>query len=110
MFLLDTAFSTFYNTPPRIVMGELKLDMPCSEACFQATSREMCFRLYQQWRSHMAGGKPSSLGSMVSTMCEATRSADDYVDRYPFSVLNLFTAVSGRFSRPSSPIHHRGFV
>jgi hypothetical protein len=44
IFILDTGFCIFYNYPPRLALGEITADMPCSEDTYAASSSADCFQ------------------------------------------------------------------
>jgi hypothetical protein len=76
-----------------MVVSELKMEMACPEACFQAESAEECFRLLKEWETTTFWRKRLSITSVLKTICqtELTSSAVDEYSR--MGSLNLFTAV-----------------
>uniref|UniRef100_A0A093VGT3 Zinc-type alcohol dehydrogenase-like protein n=1 Tax=Talaromyces marneffei PM1 TaxID=1077442 RepID=A0A093VGT3_TALMA len=43
VFLMDTAFVTFNNLPPRMVVKEMKMHVAAPESCFQASTADQCY-------------------------------------------------------------------
>ncbi|KAL2868891.1 uncharacterized protein BJX67DRAFT_379826 [Aspergillus lucknowensis] len=57
VFLLDAAFTIFYNSPPQMVLSELQMDLIYPEECFQAGSAETCL-IYYRRRTSVAASAP----------------------------------------------------
>ncbi|KAJ0416505.1 hypothetical protein BJY00DRAFT_316754 [Aspergillus carlsbadensis] len=93
VFLFDVALTIFHNSPPRMVVSELKMEMACPEACFQAESAEECFRLLKEWETMTFWRKRFSITSVLKNICQ-TELTSLAVDEYcQMGSLNLFTAV-----------------
>ncbi|KAL3461551.1 hypothetical protein BJX64DRAFT_277716 [Aspergillus heterothallicus] len=93
VFLFDVALTIFHNSPPRMVVSELKMEMACPEACFQADSAEECFRLMKEWETTMFWRKRLSITSVLKSICQ-TELTSSAVDAYSqMGSLNLFTTV-----------------
>ncbi|KAJ5688988.1 hypothetical protein N7462_003380 [Penicillium macrosclerotiorum] len=65
IFLIDAALTILHNSPPRMVVLELKMDVACPEACFQAESANDCFEALQPWASSRFGAKRLSIVSAL---------------------------------------------
>ncbi|KAH8591713.1 hypothetical protein B0O99DRAFT_631510 [Bisporella sp. PMI_857] len=90
VFLLDTAFVIFNNTPPRMVLHEMDIEMAISEACFMANNASDC---YQYWQC-CASEYPLLLAEAISVMMH--ESYKEHSLRFMFlSTLNLFALVAG---------------
>jgi hypothetical protein len=88
--LLDTAFTIFNNFPPRIAITELKMNLACPEACFQAESADDC--LLQL----INGTTPfNSIASVVETICEEEIDPTAWHALTQIGVLNSFVIISG---------------
>ncbi|KAL3469499.1 hypothetical protein BJX99DRAFT_268149 [Aspergillus californicus] len=93
VFLLDTAFLIFNNTPPKVSVSELNIDPVCSERCFQAPTAAECFH-------HLSQGNITtpitkySITALVSQMCHGTLSEGDTAYIAHLGNLNLFILVS----------------
>ncbi|KAL2844594.1 hypothetical protein BJY01DRAFT_248103 [Aspergillus pseudoustus] len=93
VFLFDVALTIFHNSPPRMVVSELKMEMACPEACFQAESAEECFRLLKEWETTIFWNKRLSITSLLKSICQTELTSLD-VDEYShMGSLNLFTTV-----------------
>ncbi|PMD33322.1 hypothetical protein L207DRAFT_608000, partial [Hyaloscypha variabilis F] len=97
VFLLDTAFVIFNNTPPRMVLHEMNLEMPASESCFQAGNASDC---YNHWHAHVShqfaipGSMPLLQGEAISILMRDNY--DEHSLRFAnLSILSLFTLVAG---------------
>ncbi|OQU99857.1 Fungal specific transcription factor domain-containing protein [Cladophialophora immunda] len=66
VFLLDTAFVIFNNLPPRMVIREMRMNAACSEACFQATTAEECFKTLQHQQQADLGLGPKVADDFTS--------------------------------------------
>ncbi|KPI40268.1 uncharacterized protein AB675_7445 [Cyphellophora attinorum] len=52
VFLIDTAYTLFNNSPPRMVISEMKVSPACPEVCFQAETAESCLQALQAHHTH----------------------------------------------------------
>ncbi|KAL2854772.1 hypothetical protein BJX68DRAFT_264665 [Aspergillus pseudodeflectus] len=93
IFLLDTAFVIFNNTPPKVSVSELNIDPLCSERCFQATTATDCFT-YLAERDRTMPISAYSFTGLVFRVCQGDLSAPerDYIAR--LGKLNIFMIVS----------------
>ncbi|KAH8799885.1 fungal-specific transcription factor domain-containing protein [Hyaloscypha sp. PMI_1271] len=96
VFLLDTAFVIFNNTPPRMVLHEMNLEMPTPEPCFQADNAKDC---YSRWHTNISqhfaipGSMPLLQGEAISILMRDTY--DEHSPRFAhLSILSLFTLVA----------------
>ena len=94
VFLLDTAFIIFNNTPPRMVIRELCLDLACPEPCFQAESAELCLELLQKWISHRPTKRRMSLFAAISALRREKMDVSIQEDLAQSGVLNLWAITS----------------
>ncbi|KAL2826448.1 hypothetical protein BDW59DRAFT_160968 [Aspergillus cavernicola] len=97
-FLFDVALTIFHHTPPRMVVSELKMEMACPEACFQAESAEECFRAMKEWETTMFWRQRLSIVAVVKSICQkdlASLSVDEFCR---MGSLNLFTVVQALHS------------
>ncbi|KAL1982526.1 hypothetical protein VTN96DRAFT_1251 [Rasamsonia emersonii] len=76
VFLLDTGFAIFYNTPPRMVIAELQMDLTCPEICFQASTANECLAHFRAWVTTRTWPGTPSLHSAVCRICQADSSMD----------------------------------
>jgi hypothetical protein len=111
VFLFDAALTIFHNSPPRMVVSELRMDMACPEACFQAESAEECLFELRKWSSSVFWCERLSVASVVRRMCQPQPQAQISEEQEPvlgfsqMGSLNLFTTVqctSHFFSLPPS--------
>ncbi|KAE8330279.1 hypothetical protein BDV39DRAFT_202084 [Aspergillus sergii] len=95
VFLLDVAFAVFYNTPPRMVISELQMDLACHEDCFQATSVDACLSAFARSTALMAcqGGRPT-VRAAIRRICQSHISPESEAAFERLSTLNMFTIVS----------------
>ncbi|KAL5343059.1 hypothetical protein BJX70DRAFT_394487 [Aspergillus crustosus] len=103
IFLLDTAFVIFNNTPPKISISELQFDPVCPEHCFQAQTAADCF-LYLFERDVLPSPLSNhSVAALLSHMCsgDIDPAAREYIAG--LGKLNLFIIVSGML--PMAPTY-----
>ncbi|KAL4913864.1 hypothetical protein BDW62DRAFT_156482 [Aspergillus aurantiobrunneus] len=98
VFLFDAAFTIFHNSPPRMVVSELKIEMACSEACFQAESAEECFAALKQWETTIFWHRHLSIVAVVKNICQKELTAESVDEYSKMGSLNLFTAVQSLHS------------
>ncbi|KAL4921311.1 hypothetical protein BDW62DRAFT_219468 [Aspergillus aurantiobrunneus] len=93
IFLLDTAFVIFNNTPPKVSISELNIDTVCPERCFQAPTAEDCF-LHLLERNMASSISDLPISRLVSRICQGQLDhvAGDYLAA--LGKLNLFIVVS----------------
>ncbi|KAI9036513.1 transcription factor domain-containing protein [Aspergillus affinis] len=98
VFLFDAALTIFHNSPPRMVVSELKMDLACPEACFQAGSAEECYALLTEWEGSMFWSERLSVSAMLRKICQ--RDLDDWQvhELASMGTLNLFTTVQSLHS------------
>ncbi|KAL4810628.1 hypothetical protein BDV18DRAFT_155241 [Aspergillus unguis] len=91
VFLLDTAFVIFHNTPPRIFGSELEIHIACPEVAFQAGSTEECFQHLKKWADGML--HHPSISSTIETLCQPN--TEVILDAYThLGLLNMFVIIS----------------
>ncbi|KAL2783800.1 hypothetical protein BJX66DRAFT_344628 [Aspergillus keveii] len=117
IFLLDAAFTIFYNSPPKMVISELQMDLICPEECFQAGSAETCLSYCLGRRARVApalsswqGRGQGRVGARSSTRPTTTLSLRIAVRRIcqagemsleaqsalaEMGILNLFIIIAG---------------
>lgn len=109
VFLFDAALTIFHNSPPRMVVSELRMDMACPEACFQAESAEECLSELEKWSGSVFWRERLSVASVVRRMCQpqpqTEAQASETLEPAPgfsrMGTLNLFTTVQCK-----SPLFH----
>ncbi|KAF3394654.1 hypothetical protein F1880_005444 [Penicillium rolfsii] len=67
VFLLDSAFVIFHNSPPRIFGQELEIHISCPEAAFQAGSADECFQYLKKWADEVPDHP--SVSTTIETIC-----------------------------------------
>ena len=97
MFLVDASFVVFNNSPPRVVVQELTLELTCAESCFQADSPQECFSYLVGPIEDRAGArKVPLLKEAIELLCHKALDASTIAIFARMSVLNLFSIVSGK--------------
>ncbi|KAJ5323467.1 hypothetical protein N7476_002067 [Penicillium atrosanguineum] len=87
------ALTIFHNSPPRIVVSELRMDVACPEACFQADTAEECLPILRVWSGTRFWKKRLSVVSVVRRICQGPID-DALVQEFStLGTLNLFTLV-----------------
>jgi hypothetical protein len=99
IFLLDTAFVIFNNTPPKISVSELNIDPLCSEQCFQAATATDCFASLAEQDKTMPISAFSFTG-LVFKVCQGDLSAAERAYIARLGKLNIFMFVSGEYYIP----------
>ncbi|KAF5863071.1 hypothetical protein ETB97_010639 [Aspergillus alliaceus] len=89
----DAALATFHNSPPRMVVSELQMDMACAEECFQAGSATECFTAFKAWKKSILWCDKLSVSGVVRRLCQG--SLDDHLvlEFSRMGTLNMFTIV-----------------
>ncbi|KAL4933172.1 transcription factor domain-containing protein [Aspergillus undulatus] len=98
VFLFDAALTIFHNSPPRMVVSELKMELACPEACFQAESAEECFAALKEWEHTTFWRRHLPLVAVVKSICEKEPSPKTASEYAKMGTLNLFTAVQSLHS------------
>ncbi|KAL4806096.1 hypothetical protein BDV18DRAFT_160164 [Aspergillus unguis] len=98
VFLFDAALTIFHNSPPRMVVSELKMDLACPEACFQAQSAKECFDVLKQWESTVFWKRHLSIVAAVKSICQKELVPETIEEYSKVGSLNLFTAVQSLHS------------
>ncbi|KAL3460936.1 hypothetical protein BJX64DRAFT_174321 [Aspergillus heterothallicus] len=93
IFLLDTAFVIFHNTPPKVSVAELNFDPVCSERCFQASTASDCF-LYLAETDKTMPISTCSITALVYRICQGDLSVPEREYLAQLGKLNLFMIVS----------------
>jgi hypothetical protein len=97
VFLLDTAFVIFNNTPPRMVLQEMELEMTAPESCFQALDAADC---YTHWHASISNQsrspdlKPLLLAEAISVLMQDDHDSHSHI-LLDMSTLNLFSLIGG---------------
>ncbi|SPO05408.1 related to C2H2 transcription factor [Cephalotrichum gorgonifer] len=94
IFLLDHAFVTFNNLPPRMVIKEMKMHMARPEGCFQAATGEDCFEELWAWRSQSPIPSSLTLSEAVEMVCRGGMSEEMRCSLASLGPLNLFAIIS----------------
>jgi hypothetical protein len=105
VFLIDAALVIFHNSPPRVVVSELKMDVSCPEACFQAESATECLLQLEEWTKTRFWRNRSSMVSVVRRICHYQIDEEMVREFSQLGTLNLFTVVQGIFPKSSIPSH-----
>lgn len=93
ILLLDTYFVIFTNTPPRMIISEMDVELVLPEPCFQASTASECFHQLELWKTSPAGARRLTIASLVAMICrEPLQGADlDYLVNT--NVTNMLTCV-----------------
>ncbi|KAJ5637209.1 hypothetical protein N7490_007088 [Penicillium lividum] len=93
VFLIDVALIVLHNSPPRMLISELRMDVACPEACFQAESAAECLGSLRVWAGTRFWKKRLSIVSVVRRICQSPLK-DGLVQEFSqLGTLNLFTVV-----------------
>ena len=97
IFLVDSAFVIFNNSPPRMVIEEMAIDLPSSDSAFQALTSEACFTTLDLSRHY--GGRPSSnllLREAVQNLTQPSFTFETSCLYAQMNILSLFAILSGK--------------
>ncbi|PKS08387.1 hypothetical protein jhhlp_005331 [Lomentospora prolificans] len=94
IFLLDHAFVTFNNLPPRMVIKEMKIHLARPEACFQAETAEECLEELQKWTAQSAILPVLTLSEAVEMVCKGAMPEGMHETLAHLGALNLFAMIS----------------
>ncbi|KAH8721710.1 hypothetical protein BGZ61DRAFT_571798 [Ilyonectria robusta] len=92
IFLLDSAFVVLHNSPPRMMLSELNIDLTCPDACFEANSAEECFILLYDSKPNGADHPSLNISTTLELLCRTD--CDDLESLKHLSILNMFTIVT----------------
>jgi hypothetical protein len=95
VFLIDAAMAIFHHTPPRMVVSELKMDMACPEACFQADTATECFYSFREWERCIFWSEKLSVAGVVRRICQRELDDRSVLEFSKMGTLNLFTTIQG---------------
>ncbi|KAF9894095.1 hypothetical protein FE257_009068 [Aspergillus nanangensis] len=98
VFLFDAALTIFHNSPPRMVVSELKMDMACPEACFQAETDAECFAILKGWEDTIFWRHRLSVSAAVKMMCQKDLDSSLVQEFARMGTLNMFTTVQSLHS------------
>ncbi|GIK00364.1 hypothetical protein Aspvir_004387 [Aspergillus viridinutans] len=98
VFLIDAAMAIFHHTPPRMVVSELKMDMACPEACFQADTATECFYALREWEGSIFWSERLSVAGVVRRICQGELGDRSVLEFSKMGTLNLFTTVQALHS------------
>lgn len=76
-----------------MVVSELKMDMACSETCFQAETAEDCLFELLSWNNSLFWQQELSVAAIVWQMCQGELSGESILEFSQMGTLNLFTTV-----------------
>ncbi|KAJ5524265.1 hypothetical protein N7513_009384 [Penicillium frequentans] len=93
VFLIDVALIVLHNSPPRMLISELRMDVVCPEACFQAESAAECLGCLRVWAGTRFWKNRLSVVSVVRRICQSPME-DALVHEFSqLGTFNLFTVV-----------------
>ncbi|KAJ2898193.1 hypothetical protein MKZ38_004119 [Zalerion maritima] len=99
IFLLDSAFVIFHNSPPRLLVPEIRMSLACPDDCFQAPSVEECFVLLRVWTCSQPYQASLSVSETVEMLCGTSVIEEGLYERLGgLSILNMFTLITGKSS------------
>ncbi|KAL2839346.1 hypothetical protein BJY01DRAFT_237136 [Aspergillus pseudoustus] len=93
IFLLDTAFVIFNNTPPKVSVAELNFGPVCPEQCFQAATASDCFKQLAE-NDKVIPIATCSIAALVYRICQGELTAPEREYLARLGKLNLFMIVS----------------
>lgn len=97
IFSIDAALTLFHNSPPRMVVSELEMDVVSPESCFQAGTGEECLSNLLTCAQNKCWKKGTSVVSVVRRIWQTTID-DDLVQEYShLGTFNLFTMIQGEY-------------
>ncbi|KAL7906992.1 hypothetical protein GGI35DRAFT_482358 [Trichoderma velutinum] len=94
IFLLDTAFTIFHMTPPRITVPDLDFPFAYPDICFHAHSAHEFFQSVQQICPNYHMYRETRIHKVIQILCDATNTTA--FDSFPeISDLGGFILISG---------------
>jgi hypothetical protein len=97
VFLLDTAWVIFHNTPPRMAVQEIRIACTCPETVFQAVDVQSWAQMIQDWAASEIGRRQPTIWQLVTLLWTNQPSQGDWRMLQEMSSLNFFTTASGKF-------------
>lgn len=92
---MDTAFVTFNNLPPRMVVKEMKMHVAAPESCFQASTADQCYDAIRTWMPSTSICWKFSFRALFETLCMDNLTTEMQQAVAALGPLNLFTIISG---------------
>ncbi|KAJ5219995.1 hypothetical protein N7468_009199 [Penicillium chermesinum] len=106
VFLLDTAFVMFYNTPARMFATELEMNINSPEPVFLAETATEWFSSLQSWMRETPS-YPITVAALVEGICQPHLEPSQQHVYSHLSMLNLFVLISGKTSLMTTSSPHR---
>ncbi|CAG9977246.1 unnamed protein product, partial [Clonostachys byssicola] len=72
IFLLDTAFTIFHSTPPRVTIPDLKFPFPCPDIYFHVDDKEHLLAAIRNNNQDFYGCRRTLISQAVQTLCEGS--------------------------------------
>ncbi|KAH8817305.1 hypothetical protein F5884DRAFT_247560 [Xylogone sp. PMI_703] len=95
-YLLDAAFVTWNNHPPRMILCELQMGLVHPESCFQAESSSKCFQNIKYWHSLFPQRPDECFYSVLQAFCRNKMNEVD-LQRFAYTALLNFWAIVKAF-------------
>ena len=96
VFLLDSAYTIFNNSPPRMDLDELRFPIACPEACFQVSNVDTWSAHVKVWEASHVGKIQPSVIDLLYLITKNELSVNDGLLLREMSSLDFFIAVSGK--------------
>lgn len=78
IFLLDTAFTIFFMTPPRITIPDLDFPFSYPDSCFHARTADEFFESVQQLCPTFPTTRETRIHRIIQMLCNTTNSTENY--------------------------------
>ena len=96
IFLLDSCFVIFNNTPPRIILREVQIELSCPESCFQAGDPESWLSNLNLCANTTTGRNRIRLSDLMSVLDNGYINEECWQLLTQMTTLNFFTVASGK--------------
>ncbi|OQD81676.1 hypothetical protein PENANT_c026G11792 [Penicillium antarcticum] len=93
VYLLDGAFTIFNNTPPRMMVFEMRMCLTSPNQTFQAVTAAECFSLLKQWVYTIPRQCP--MASALEMLCKPDLDVEEGRLFANMGILNMFSMITG---------------
>lgn len=93
IFLLDSAYAIFNNTPPRMAFREARMALTCPEPCFEAETLGDWADTMRMWAATEIGQRQTTLTQTISVLYLEQIPPSEWLLLQQTSCLNMFALI-----------------
>lgn len=95
IYQLEASFSVFYDIPPRLLIEEMRLDLPCTVEAYTASNAEDCLQIILQQSNETR----MKLSEVLTIICYCDDDAVDCLSQ-DLEILHLWAVILGKHADP----------